>query len=116
MNKIGVLISSIFMTLGIGIAIPNLIYYDKTNVPQKNIETAKKSTSDILEHPLDFLLITKLIVREKKQEKVLVDAYTFFGLRYAVVEVVLDPLRGQADSVTILCILPPRGRLNLFCN
>lgn len=82
-----------------GIAIPNAIFQDAHNVSLKEIKIAKKESTEVLEHPLDFLQIIKLVFREKKQEKIYLDAYTFFGLRYAVVEVVINPQTGQVGAI-----------------
>lgn len=95
MNKNLGFITFIVITILVGIAIPKVIYQDAKNVSHSEIKIAKEDAYDVLEHPLDFLQIMKLVVREKNQEKIYLDAYTFFGLRYAVVEIDIDPEAGR---------------------
>lgn len=105
MNKKIRFITFILVPLLAGIAIPKLIYQDTKNVSQSEIKIAKEDAYDILEYPLDGLQVMKLVVREKTQNKIYVDAYGFFGLKYAVVEVDVTP--GLGRSITRLCPFRP---------
>lgn len=105
MNKKSRFITFILIPLFIGIAIPKLIYQDAKNVSQSELKIAKEDARDILEYPLDGLLVMKLVVHEKTQNKIYVDAYSFFGLRYTVVEVDVTP--GLGRSITRLCPFRP---------
>lgn len=110
-----IFVTIILIPLVLGVAIPKAIYHDAKNISQKDLETAKGEAYEVLEHPFDFLQIMKLVVREKNHERVYVDAYTFFGLKYAVVEVVIDPQTGQWGGTNRLCPQLKAG-LNPFCN
>lgn len=116
MNKSIVFKVFVLITLLTGIAIPKLIYQDAENVPQKDIKVAKQEAHEVLEHPLDFLQIVNIVVREKTSSKIYLDAYTFFGLKYAVIEVVIDPKTGQWDSISRRCPSGLRAGLNPSCD
>lgn len=100
MNQKFKFITFILIPLLVGIAIPKLIYQDAKNVSPEEIKIAKEDARDILEFPLDGLLVMKLVVHKKTQNKICVNAYSFFGLKYTVVEVDVTP--GLGRSITRL--------------
>ena len=105
MKKSVGLTTFILITLLVGIAIHKLIYPDAKNVSQSEIKIAKEDARDILEFPLDGLLVMKLVVHEKTQNKIYVNAYSFFGLKYTIVEVDVTP--GLGRSITRLSPFRP---------
>jgi len=115
MKKTVIFRSFISIAFLFAIAIPKIIYHDAKNVSHKDIELIKDEAHEVLEHPLDFLQIINLVVREKTPEKIYIDAYTFFGLKYAVVEIVIEPQTGQWESTNRLCPSQLKAGLNLFC-
>lgn len=115
MNKIIIFSNFILIGFLLAISIPKIIYHDAKNVSPQDIELIKDEAREVLEHPLDFLQIMKLVVREKTSEKIYIDAYTFFGLKYAVVEIILDPQTGQWNAINRLCPSQLKTGLNPFC-
>lgn len=99
MKKRVVFISFLLITVLLGVTIPKLIYHDAKNVSPQTIKIAKDAAREVLEHPSDFFQIMNLVVREENQGKVYLNAYTFFGLKYAVVEVVFDTQTRQVNSI-----------------
>lgn len=104
----------VLMTFLIGVAIPKVIYQDAKNISQKDIRIAKEEAREVLEYPLDFLQIMNIVVREKTSEKIYLDAYTFFGLKYAVIEVINKPNTGR--RITRYCPSGLRAGINPSCN
>ncbi|MCY7272553.1 MAG: hypothetical protein LH702_02090 [Phormidesmis sp. CAN_BIN44] len=78
---------------GVGVLIPHLLYKDASNVPAKEAQVLKKEV--ILEDPRNVLLITKLVVRERKNDIAFVDMYTFFGFKYGELKIELNPRTKQ---------------------
>ena len=78
---------------GVGVLIPHLLYKDASNVPAKEAQLLKKQV--ILEDPRNVLQITKLVVRERKNDVAVVDMYTFFGFKYGELKIELNPRTKQ---------------------
>ena len=74
---------------GVGVLIPHLLYKDASNVTTKEAEELKKQV--ILEDPRNVMQITKLVVRERKDDVAVVDMYTFFGFKYDELKIELNP-------------------------
>lgn len=86
------LVSVVLLT---GIASPEILFGDAKNIPEKTIARAKDSAYQyIFDNPIEPWLIMRLVVSDRQQEIVSVDAYTFFGLRYATVTIVHNAQTG----------------------
>lgn len=98
---------------GVGALIPHLLYKDASNISAKEAAALKKEIT--IEHPWDVLQITKLVVREKKDDVAFIDMYTFFGFKYNVIKVKFDPSSKQPDSFEDGCPVSVRFGINLSC-
>lgn len=119
MRKISIALLSVMGVVGIGILVPNLIHKDTPSISAEEAVELKKE-ANIFENPLDFLQITKLVVREKKDDIAFVDAYTYFGFKYAVVEVKFgsstSSTRKQPTNIEIQCPSGMRFGINPICH
>jgi hypothetical protein len=85
----------VFVILLAGVAFPKVFFDDAKNIPEGTIVRAKDSACQyIFDSPIEPWLIMKLVVRDRKQETVFVDAYTLFRLKYATVANVYNPQTG----------------------
>ena len=80
-----VLISSLCAVFILGIVIPKLAIHSAESISSEDIACAKRDTQQLL-NPVERLLIMKVAVTGKKQERIHAALYAPFGLRYATVE------------------------------
>lgn len=87
----------VFVVLLTGVVSPKILFDDAKNIPEKTIARVKDSAYQyIFDNSIEPWLIMKLVVSDRKQKVVFVDAYTFFGLKYATVAIVYNP---QAEAL-----------------
>ena len=96
-NKIWlVLFSLILVFLVGGVFIPEIAVRDASGLSQEEIKCAKNETRLVLDNPLERVIILELAVSGKEGRNLYVDAYTFFGIKYAKVRVICN------DSAEVL--------------
>ncbi len=93
MKTILTVVFCVVSVAGVGVLVPHLLYKDASNVSTQEAEELKQQVT--IEDPRDVMQITKLVVREKKDDVAVVDMYTFFGLKYGLVEIELNPRTKQ---------------------
>jgi len=82
---------SIFITIIIiGILIPIIFIRDINGLTKQKIDCAKINAYQVLENPIERMLILKTAVLKKEKDVFTVNAYTFFGLKYAIAEIKCD--------------------------
>lgn len=98
MKKVFIFIAFAFVALVAGITITEVSARDAKNVSQQDIKNAKQAAQDLLsEAPSNGSFLVKLVVREKRQDEFYLDAYSLFGIKFAVIEVGLDPWTRQSE-------------------
>ena len=80
----------IIVILSGGILVPKFLIQDSRRLPEEDINCAKTETHLMLDNPFERILVQKLAVSGKEGENLYVDAYTFWGLKYARVKVVCN--------------------------
>lgn len=88
--KIKFLLLLLFVILVLGVVIPKLLIQDIKTLAGRDIGCAKQETHLLLDNPFERVLVQKLAVSSKDGENLFVDAYTFWGIKYARVRVVCN--------------------------
>ena len=74
----------------ISILIPKYGIHDEVKLPVEERTCAIHDTNQILDNPIERFLIFKTIVVNNNNDVIHTNSYTFFGLKYATVELVCN--------------------------
>ena len=88
--KIKFLLLLIFAVLIGGLLVPKFFIQDSRVLSTEDIVCAKTETHLMLDNPFERALVQKLAVSGKDGENLYVDAYAFWGIKYARVRVVCN--------------------------
>lgn len=88
--RIKFLLVLVFVILLLSVFIPKLLIQDSKVLPGGDAECATRETYLLLDNPFERILVQKLAVSGKEGKNLYVDAYTFWGIKYAKVKVVCN--------------------------
>jgi len=73
--------------IGSGIVAPRMIPEQMQNLDAEMLKCLKIEAYQLLENPVESLLIQKIVSSEYNGPMIRMEAYTFWGIRYALIEV-----------------------------
>ena len=74
----------------LSVLIPKYTIYDSDNINEEERICAIRGTHQILDNPIEQLLIFKTVTEKKEGNTIYTGSYTFFGLKYAEVKLVCN--------------------------
>lgn len=86
MKKLKIVLLVIISIIFLGILIPKVLIKDSYKLSQDDHDTIISNVYQQLNNPIEWLLIQKIVVDNKKGETVYTSSYTFWGLKYATIE------------------------------
>lgn len=80
------IIGIIAALLSLGTVLSNTLIHNANDLTTEEIYCAKTEMKMLLNHPIDYFFVTKIVVAEKKGNLFYVDAYTIGGIKYVSYE------------------------------
>lgn len=86
MKKSTIVLLTVLFIILLGILIPKVFINDAYQLSQDDHDTIMYTVYQQLDNPIEWILIQKIAVDNKKDETVYTTAYTLWGLKYATME------------------------------